>query len=420
MSFVGQQLTALTRRALDLAGEGAIVEPAPLLLIAALLIQHNKANSREMLVCVDTILRGAMHRLSVDVPSLSRLIHVSASLYRKNHPGESTLTSPIILVIFEMLADALRLKTRTLPSTLRSMLETIMTPLDHTGNASPATTHLSSFMGLVDYGFYYLHNHIWTDTQSENDFYASLAVAQMILKATNYNSSIWGRLSEPAERSGRPGLAVRSWNVILLAALLDNSSNQQITPLFDLLSAFSMTHHTVLRAYTQGAIGTLESATSDINHAYIAIKLWLLLAQRKSQTDNGGNATALMVWNELWPPFEAMIGILETDFQLGMSMTTASLTWSTVAELFIFLRCLRTPLALETSSQIATLNRLRSIGAQDSSMNKIARALRVLSDPPPDIGLDILVNQAVKDVVAAEKVRVLEARRDASRATQGR
>lgn len=81
-----------------------------------------------------------------------------------------------------------------------------------------------------------------------------------------------------------------------------------------------MTHHAVLRTYTQAAISTLESATSDINHAYIAIKLWLLLAQRKSQTDNGGNATALMVWNELWPPFEAMIGVLEVDFQLGMSM----------------------------------------------------------------------------------------------------
>ncbi|KAJ6502509.1 hypothetical protein C8R45DRAFT_976826 [Mycena sanguinolenta] len=378
MSFVGQQLTALARRALDLAGEGMVIEPAPLLLVAALLIQHNKANSRDMLMCIDSILRGAIHRLNVDASSLSRLIHVSASLYRKNHPGESTVTNPIILVIFEMLADALRLKTRTLPSTLRAMLETITTPLDHTGTASPATTHLNSFMGLIDYGFYYLHNHMWTDVQSENDFYASLAVAKIILQATNYNNSIWGRLSEPAERSGRPGLAVRSWNLIVLAALLDNSGNQQITPIFDLLSAFSMAHHAVLRAYTQqGAIGSLDSATTDINHAYIAIKLWLLLAQRKSQTDNGGNATALMVWNELWPPFEAMISVLEADFQLGLSMTTASLTWSTVAELFIFLRCLRNPLALETSSQIATLNRLRSIGAQDSSMNKVKRPIFV-------------------------------------------
>ncbi|KAJ6596919.1 hypothetical protein DFH09DRAFT_972654 [Mycena vulgaris] len=422
MIFVGQQLTALARRALDLAGEGALIDPAPLLLIPALLIQHNKANSREMLVCTDTILRAALHRLNVDASSLSRLLHVTASLYRKTHPGDNGVpTNPVILVIFEMLADTLRLKTRTLPATLRAMLETIGTPHEHTGTASPATTHLNLFMGLVDYGFYFLQNHMWTDIQSENDFYASLAVGRMILQATAYNNSIYGRMSDPAERSsGRQSLGVRSWNILILAVLLDNSADQ-IIPMFNLLSAFSVTHHAVLRAYTQSAIGpSSESATTDINHAYIAIKLWLLLAQRKSATDNGGNATALMVWNELWPPFEAMIGVLEADFQMGMSMTTASLTWSTVAELFIFLRCLRTPLALETPSQIATLSRLRSLGAQDSSMGKLSRALKILSDPPPDIGAEILVNQAVKDVVAAEKVRVLEARRDASRATQGR
>ncbi|KAJ7685226.1 hypothetical protein DFH06DRAFT_1157872 [Mycena polygramma] len=413
MTFVGQQMIALTRRALDLAGEGAAIDPAPLLLTPALLIQHNKANSREMLVCIDTILRAVLHRLSVDAHSLSRLLHVTASLYRKTHPGENTApTSPLTLVIFEILAEALRLKTRTLPSTLRAMLETM---LNDSGNAS--NTHLNSFIGLVDYGFYYLQHHIWTDIQSDNDFYASLAVAKMILHVANYNNSIYGRMSEPAERSGRATLAVRSWNLIVLAVLLDNSGTAPVTPMFDLLSAFSTIHHTVLRAYAQTAI---DSATTDINHAYIAIKLWLLLAQRKSMTDNAGNTTALTVWNELWPPFEAMIGVLETDFQLGLSMTTASLTWSTVAQLFIFLRCLRTPLALETSSQIATLNRLRSTGAQDSSMGKLSRALKILSEPPPDIGVDVLVNQAVKDVVAAEKVRVLEARRDASRAPQGR
>ncbi|KAK7020581.1 hypothetical protein R3P38DRAFT_3272569 [Favolaschia claudopus] len=423
-----------------LAGEGANIDPAPLLMIPSLLIQHNKANSRDMLVCIDTILRGVVHRLNVDVPSLSRLIHVTASLYRKTHHGESgSSASPVVLAIFEMVADSLRLKTRTLPSTLRSMLETLMTPIDHIGSgiASPATTNLSSFMNLVDHGFYYLHNHAWADIHSEDDFYASLAVARMILQATSYNNSIWGRLADKAEaslfcidrpsieramqRSGRPSLAVRSWNVIVLAVLLDTSSNQQtVSIMFDFLSAFSMTHHAVLRAYTQTAVSMAESATSDINHAYIAIKLWLLLAHRKSQTDDSGNATALTVWNELWPPFEAVISALEADFQLGLSMTTLSLTWSTVAELFIFLRCSHTPLALETSSQVDTLNRLRSIGAQDSSMNKIARALKILSEPPPDIGVDILVNQAIKDIVAAEKVRILEARRDASKATQGR
>jgi len=77
-----------------------------------------------MLVCIDAMLRGVLLRLSVDVASLSRVIHVTTSLYRKTHPGEGgNSSSPIILIIFEMLADALRLKARTLPGTLRAMLE---------------------------------------------------------------------------------------------------------------------------------------------------------------------------------------------------------------------------------------------------------------------------------------------------------
>ena len=39
---------------------------------------------------------------------------------------------------------------------------------------------------------------------------------------------------------------------------------------------------------------------------------------------------------------------------------------------------------------------------------QIARAMRSLSEPPPDVSVDTLVSQAAKDVVAAEKLRVLE------------
>lgn len=79
---------------------------------------------QELLLCTDTILRGVLPRLNVDVSSLSRLLHVTANLYRKTHPGDNGVpTNPIILVIFEMLADTLRLKTRTLPAALRAMLE---------------------------------------------------------------------------------------------------------------------------------------------------------------------------------------------------------------------------------------------------------------------------------------------------------
>jgi hypothetical protein len=33
-----------------------------------------------------------------------------------------------------------------------------------------------------------------------------------------------------------------------------------------------------------------------------------------------------------------------------------------------------------------------------------------MSEPPPEVAIDLLVNQAAKDIVATEKLRVLEAR----------
>jgi hypothetical protein len=33
-----------------------------------------------------------------------------------------------------------------------------------------------------------------------------------------------------------------------------------------------------------------------------------------------------------------------------------------------------------------------------------------MSEPPPEVKIDLLVNQAAKDIVAAEKLRILEVR----------
>jgi hypothetical protein len=71
-----------------------------------------------------------------------------------------------------------------------------------------------------------------------------------------------------------------------------------------------------------------ESSITDINHAFIAIKLWLMLAQIVSRSDNsdrgddGGDQWALFVWNELWPPFENLLNILE-----GEAHTNSSVPW---------------------------------------------------------------------------------------------
>jgi hypothetical protein len=71
-----------------------------------------------------------------------------------------------------------------------------------------------------------------------------------------------------------------------------------------------------------------EPTTTDINHAYIAIKLWILLARRSSLAESQidtvtpgplriGNVAEIAVWNELWPVFEGLVDRFETDPQTG-------------------------------------------------------------------------------------------------------
>lgn len=77
-----------------------------------------------MLSYTNTVLRVILNRLNVDTASLSRLIHVTASVYRKTHFADTNgAIMGIIPIIFEVLGDGLRMKARVLPATLKSMLE---------------------------------------------------------------------------------------------------------------------------------------------------------------------------------------------------------------------------------------------------------------------------------------------------------
>lgn len=95
-----------------------------------------------MLSYTDTVLRVALNRLNVNTTSLSRLLQVSTTLYRKTTLSD---TSPpingIVLVVFEILSDGLRMKARALPSTLKSMLEVTSPQLTGWRNDNPCPGH---------------------------------------------------------------------------------------------------------------------------------------------------------------------------------------------------------------------------------------------------------------------------------------
>jgi hypothetical protein len=114
----------------------------------------------------------------------------------------------------------------------------------------------------------------------------------------------------------------------VLAALSETTDSWGVI-LFRYFHNFCFAYSSSIRSYVQS--GTiLESAAADINHAYAAIKLWLLLAQKNGHQVNYGlphaeltgrgpniNLATLWIWNELWPHFESLVNILEVDAQAG-------------------------------------------------------------------------------------------------------
>jgi hypothetical protein len=84
-----------------------------------------------------------------------------------------------------------------------------------------------------------------------------------------------------------------------------------------------------LRHYLQTSAQSQEPPAADINRAYIAIKLWLLVIHNfdvaaaeemgeevwEIDFEKSGDNFARMIWNELWPPFERVV----TSFEAGAS-----------------------------------------------------------------------------------------------------
>jgi len=376
-------------------------------------------------------------RFNVGTKCLSQLLQVTSTLFRKIQPrigSTAGQTQPNIvgLAVFEILANGLRKEGRVTPSTIASIIEAV-TSAD-TGYATLAQIFPDTFLSLAEDGFFFLQNHAWSEVQSESDFIASVAVAKMILQAAEQKSDIMLRqLADTSERLTRPSLTVRTWNILAFAAL-SNPLNSWTSILFAHFSTFSFAYNVSLRGFASFRTNPPETAQADINYAYNAIKLWILLALKNFRlkgvavdverdpvvlVDNE-NAAIRMVWNELWPPF----ALLADSFEPEPRTSLAALTWSSVADLFLFVRQSRSDMAHEASSHIALLSRFQRWSIGDSATsNRLNRALRSMSEPPVDVPMNVLVSQIAKSIVAEEKLVVLEAKSreaSASKAVQER
>ncbi|KAG5645223.1 hypothetical protein DXG03_006640 [Asterophora parasitica] len=300
-----------------------------------------------------------LHQRSLDREFFVVLKQVTDANVKDNPTARQTLREQLLRDLFSRTAnvDADFSTFQHILNNMQAYVENAITNTEIPGFLPPIIRYLPSFLGLVDSGIQFLQAHVWLDV--DNDFAASLAVARMLLQVSGQDPTITNKLSDyGTERTGHTNLKVRSWSILAVAALLEPKESWY-NALFAQLPSFSYAYHGSLRAYSQGANSQVSMV--EINHAYVAIKLWILLAYKALESNNiDRDSQVFSVWNELWPPFEGLINQFEAD----------------------------------------------SRGAR----YRLIRALRYMTEAPPETSFETLVNQAAKDLVAAEKLRVLEAK----------
>jgi len=109
--------------------------------------------------------------------------------------------------------------------------------------------------------------------------------------------------------------------MLAVAALLEPEEDR-VTIVLAQLASFSSAYHTGMRAYAQLEPTVPEPSTGDINHAFIAIKLWILMAQRLPTTQRTGDPLMSVIWNDLWPPFEGLVRAYEGEARAGRHMVS--------------------------------------------------------------------------------------------------
>jgi hypothetical protein len=115
-------------------------------------------------------------------------------------------------------------------------------------------------------------------------------------------------------------LDLRSWNLLVLATLDESVPKAAGTLLLDHISIFSSVYGAVILPRPVSN----TSLASDIKHAYISIRCWLLLLERlvlhdTTEEDEDYSKMALRIWSELWPPLEALASHV-TKFNDGSAM----------------------------------------------------------------------------------------------------
>jgi len=271
---------------------------------------------------------------------------------------------------------------------------------------------------------YYLSSSAAMDTYSETNFVSTLDAANLVHEAIKHDAGFLQQhylLANEKHFKAHP--PVRAWNALALTALSTTGS----LPAFNLiyfLPSFAVSFATSLRPLSIISIhAPPETYSLELNQAFTAIKLWLLLCRKMQDVgttlssddrtalgarDDGSeeeSRTERRIWNELWPPFERILVTSMSDIG-GQESTPLNLAiWTSFAEIVIFIYQIRSPIALDASvAHVSMLKELMKHSKSDSANNKFTRALKCVQQPPNDVTMETMVAQARAELLGAEKL----------------
>ncbi|OJA10550.1 hypothetical protein AZE42_03139 [Rhizopogon vesiculosus] len=276
---------------------------------------HNKTHAQDLLECTEMVLRVTLSRSNVEKQSLIRTLHAVTSLSDTVlNPMQDSLpcnANSVAQILIEVLEDVFRARARVTPSTLNAIVETILCT-DIRMYLSPDRAGLRQ---VACSGLYFLHDHVWMASESNTELSASIAISRLVFHAINIgHTSLSEVIAEGFEKSAQPGTVVRAWNILLLGVLSDSTTDTHAQVLISHLNVFASAYYKCLGTYVHGWMTTpSESAVADVEHAFIAIKLWLSLAQIPLVNPTQASLDVKAIWNELWPPLEVLVNLFKTD-----------------------------------------------------------------------------------------------------------
>ncbi|KAG1803828.1 uncharacterized protein HD556DRAFT_1226659 [Suillus plorans] len=394
----------VTARRASALGSNAGFDPNLLLYISTTLLQYNKAYTKDLLECTETVLRVALSRSNVEKQCLIRASHAVSSLSDTPLSSKQDLvssnTNHVTHILLEILEDVFRARARVTPSTMNAIVETILC----------IDVQIVGLRQVACSGLYFLHNHAWIISDSSAELSASISVSRLVLYAVDVGRvSLSEMIAEGFEKSTQAGTVVRAWNILLLGVLSD-SADTHIRVLLPQLNAFTPAYYKCLGTYVLEGTTPSESAVADVEHAFISLKLWLLLAQMPLANPTRESPSVKVIWNELWPPFEALVNLFKADSVPEDLLPLATTIWASVANLFLFVLQSRSPVGLDTVPYVVMLNRLRDSGRRNSALSKACSSLSRVLDGEllPELLPSAVIAQAKQDVENAEKLRVFE------------